>query len=114
MSYGDEKATINKLLMDFQQRVRNPLVRPLRLTQVKQMKFIRFTESVELSGKFTTRLTTVLLNGCLQGFVIQGLWSSCSSFITEGQISRPEFLKPRPCRTFNDRTILKRLTYSAT
>ncbi|GFW25954.1 hypothetical protein TNCV_1329101 [Trichonephila clavipes] len=41
----------------------------------------------ELSGKFTTRFTTVLLNGRLKGFVIQGLWSSCSSFITEGQIS---------------------------
>ncbi|GFV52350.1 hypothetical protein TNCV_855201 [Trichonephila clavipes] len=33
------------------------------------MKSNRFTGSVELSGKFSTRLTTVLL----QGFVIQGL-----------------------------------------
>ncbi|GFY56453.1 uncharacterized protein TNIN_174781 [Trichonephila inaurata madagascariensis] len=32
------------------------------------MKFNRFTGSLELSGKFTTRLTTVLHNGRLQGF----------------------------------------------
>ncbi|GFU33017.1 low-density lipoprotein receptor 1 [Trichonephila clavipes] len=68
------------------------------------MKSNRFTGSFELSGKFTTRLTTVVLNGHLQGFVIQGLWSSCSSFITEGQVSRPEFLKsmPRQLRTCSE------------
>ncbi|GFY38899.1 sodium channel protein 60E [Trichonephila inaurata madagascariensis] len=75
------------------------------------MKSNHFTGSTELSGKFTTRLTTVLLNGHLQGFVIQGLWSSCSSFITEGQIFRPEFLKLMPCPSFIDSTIPKRLTY---
>ncbi|GFS44936.1 hypothetical protein TNIN_168601 [Trichonephila inaurata madagascariensis] len=78
------------------------------------MKSSRLTESFELSGKFTTRLTTVLLNGRLQGFVIQGLRSSCSGCITEGQISRPEFLKSMPCRKFIDSTIPKRLTYSVT
>ncbi|GFY58365.1 hypothetical protein TNIN_136891 [Trichonephila inaurata madagascariensis] len=77
------------------------------------MKSNRFTGSVELSSKFTTRLTTVL-NGRLQGFAIQGLWSSYSSFITEGQIYPPEFLKPMPCRTFIDSNVPKRLTYSAT
>ncbi|GFT60840.1 hypothetical protein TNCV_3615771 [Trichonephila clavipes] len=83
-------------------------------TSYLSLKSNRFTGSVELSGKFTTRLTSILLNGRLQGFVIQGLLSSCSSFITEGQISRPEFLKQIPCRTFIDITIPKRLTYSAT
>ncbi|GFX45790.1 hypothetical protein TNCV_934291 [Trichonephila clavipes] len=63
------------------------------------MKSIRFIGSVELSGKFATRLIAVLLNGRLQDFVIQGRLSSCSSFIKEKQISRPEFLKPMPCRT---------------
>ncbi|GFX93100.1 hypothetical protein TNCV_140441 [Trichonephila clavipes] len=78
----------------------------------EEMKSNRFTGRVQLSGKFTTRLNTILLNGRLQAFVFQGLLSSCSSFITEGQISRPEFLKPMPYRTFIDRTIRKRLTHS--
>ncbi|GFY66593.1 hypothetical protein TNIN_340631 [Trichonephila inaurata madagascariensis] len=115
MHYGGEKQRYtgchSLLLMDFQQCGRNPLAQPVRLTQVKSK---HFTGNVELSGKFTTRLTTVLLNGRLQGFVIQGLWSSCSSFIEEGQISRPEFLKPMLCRAFIDPTVPKRLTYSAT
>ncbi|GFW55975.1 hypothetical protein TNCV_373811 [Trichonephila clavipes] len=37
------------------------------------MKSICFIGSVELFGKYTTRLTTVFRNGRLQGFVIQGL-----------------------------------------
>ncbi|GFU82082.1 transposable element Tcb2 transposase [Trichonephila clavipes] len=79
-----------------------------------KMKSNHFTGNIELYGKFTTRLTTVLLNSRLQGFVIQGQWSSSSSFITEGHISRPEFSKPMPCHTFIDSTIPKRLAYSVT
>ncbi|GFW46742.1 hypothetical protein TNCV_2980981 [Trichonephila clavipes] len=99
MRYCGEKATINRLSLV---AYGLPTVGGAHLLSlyVLPMKSNRFTGSAELSGKFTTRLTTVLLNGRLQGFVIQGLLSSCSSFITEGQISRPEFLKPMPCLTF--------------
>ncbi|GFW86155.1 hypothetical protein TNCV_1969631 [Trichonephila clavipes] len=51
------------------------------------MKSNCFAGNAELSGKFTTFLTTVLLNGRLQDFVMQDMWSYCSSFITEEQIS---------------------------
>ncbi|GFW83570.1 hypothetical protein TNCV_2204191 [Trichonephila clavipes] len=81
-------------VIEFICKIMNPLV--------QQMKSSSSTGSVELSGKFTTRLATVLFNDRLQGFVFQGLWSSCLCFITERQISRPEFLKPMSCRTFID------------
>ncbi|GFY51310.1 hypothetical protein TNIN_138981 [Trichonephila inaurata madagascariensis] len=77
------------------------------------MKSNHFIGRVEASGKFTTRLSTVLIDDRLQGFVLQGLWSSCSSFITEGQIFRPEFSKPMACRTFID-ALSPSLTYSTT
>ncbi|GFU64764.1 hypothetical protein TNCV_2128381 [Trichonephila clavipes] len=72
------------------------------------MKSIRFTGSVELSGIFTTRLTTAILNGCLQGFVIQGHPVRALS----QRDKSPNLLKPMPCCTFIDSTIPKRLTYS--
>ncbi|GFT90043.1 hypothetical protein TNCV_2553691 [Trichonephila clavipes] len=50
----------------------NPLAEPVCFTEAVQMKSNRFTGSIDLSGKFTTRLTSVL-NGRLQGFVIQGM-----------------------------------------
>ncbi|GFT11573.1 hypothetical protein TNCV_2523831 [Trichonephila clavipes] len=93
------------IMQDFQKFERNPLAQPVRLTLAVWMKSSHFTGSVELSEKFNTHLTTVLLNGRLHGFLIQGLWLSCSSFITKGHISRPEFVKPMPSRTFIDSTI---------
>ncbi|GFT37867.1 hypothetical protein TNCV_4129141 [Trichonephila clavipes] len=44
---------------------------------IVQMKSNRFTGSVELSGKFITRLTTVLLNSHLQGFASK----ACGRFV---------------------------------
>ncbi|GFT83428.1 hypothetical protein NPIL_304841 [Nephila pilipes] len=92
----------------------NALALPVRLTQKVQMKSNCFTRNAKLFCKFATRSTTVLLNSRLKDFVIQGVWLPTVKFITEGQVSRPKYLKPMPCNTFIHSTIPKRLTYSAT
>ncbi|GFT53212.1 hypothetical protein TNCV_4233091 [Trichonephila clavipes] len=77
MRFGGEKATINRLPLVVAYGLLTACEEPPCSACTSYLsgadKSNRFTGSVELSGKFTTRLTTVLLNGRLQGFFIQGL-----------------------------------------
>lgn len=64
-------------------------------------------------GNVTTGLAAVLIYCRLQEFILQNLWPDIAGFITKGQISQCELLKPMPNNMFTHSIIPKGLTYSA-
>ena len=102
------------VLVGFQQCVEYPLAQLVCLLYTVQVKSDCFIRNMESFYKLSTRLAAVLLCGRLQGLVIQGMWAPTAGFITQGQISRPEFLKPMPGGAFIHSIIPKGLTYSVT